>query len=154
MEQKQAGCLDSACGHQFTSSIQSNFSWIECPQCGSKAHLLQNNHLEYMRSLQEGWDGYGGMPPSEETIQRAELFLSNIGQFQPQKIKPSCAGGKSFGAVCMTWRAGQRRAYLEMYDHGGDGLLLAIDGKCHAEDVTGKTPQQVVAIVQCYLYGH
>lgn len=151
-----AACSDPACALQFWTHKKLRFNWDECPKCGAKAYIKgAEQRLREMRSLKKNWDSYDGCPPSKETILRAEKLLSEFGEYRPEKVTPSCAGGSRFGAICFTWKGSyDRRVYLELHDSGNDYILLT-DGSNDpsSEYVTGRTPQNIMLIVQNYLHG-
>lgn len=112
--------------------------------------------INYMRQLQPNWDSYGAVPPSENTIQRAERRLSEFKGYKPSRICPSCAGGKQFGAIGFTWKHAESglRAYLELYDDNSDYLLMS-DGwsEPYTEEVTCSSSTQIVKMVQSFFHG-
>lgn len=151
-----AACSDPACAFQFWTHKKFSSNWDECPKCGAKAYIKANEQrLREMRFLKKNWDSYNGCPPSEKTISRAERLLSEFGEFRPEKVTPTCTGGSRFGAICFTWQGSyDRRVCLELYDHGKDYIFLMDGcGDPSSECVTGRTPQNIMLIIQNYLHG-
>jgi hypothetical protein len=111
--------------------------------------------LDWMRGLEVGWNGYDGLPPKEETIQRAEVYLSQFCEtYRPYRIAPSQGGGKYHGAICFTWHGTEnRRAYLEFYDDD-DRVYLLLSAPPHdPTTLSYNNDQTVIGVIQSFLQG-
>lgn len=111
--------------------------------------------LDRMRTLKEGWNGYDGLPPSENTIHRAEKYLKNICKsYRPDRVAPSQAGGNLYGSIGFTWRGTDgRRAYLEFYDDRDICLLLSSNNYIHSICHLSDTDQSTIQIMQSFMHG-
>lgn len=143
-------CSDPAC-HQILAT-----SSCECPRCGGKVQKMSlEQRLEHMRTLEDGWNGYDGVPPGEDTIRRAEAYLSHFcGMYRPARVAPSQAGGSHYGSICMTWRGSHdRRAYMEFYDGGGVDLMLSSPFNCQVLTYMSEHDGGAIQIIQSFLHG-
>ena len=78
--------------------------------------------VEGFLGLQIGWNGYGASPPSPKA---ASLALSALGALHgtlaaPDRLAPSAVGG-----VGITYRRGNRKAYVECCNSGQIVLLVS-----------------------------
>jgi len=72
--------------------------------------------------LQEGWNGYAASPPNVKAVCSASTAFIVLQALQrlPDRLAPSAVGG-----VGITYRNGNRKAYLECYNTGQVVLLLS-----------------------------
>ena len=61
--------------------------------------------------LETGWNGSNAEAPSALAITTAEQFLNSCPNWPPARIEPSAMGG-----VGITYRTGERRVYVEVYN--------------------------------------
>lgn len=80
--------------------------------------------LDSMHELVEGWNGYSAPAPDQMALNYAYAFVSVLGEegIEPDRVAPSVIGG-----VGITFRCGNRKAYLEIMN-GGIAHLALIHG--------------------------
>jgi hypothetical protein len=86
--------------------------------------------LESFSQLATGWDGYSARRPEKVAILSAKLFLSQLTDSDrvPDRVKPSVIGG-----IGVTFRANQRKCYVEFYNNG---TVYALFSDGHGEPDT------------------
>ena len=76
--------------------------------------------LDSLTRLKDGWNGNAAPAPSDLAIDNARRFCSWA--LDPHRIAPSAVGG-----VSLTYKRGDRRAYVE-FDNDGAACVLYDDG--------------------------
>jgi hypothetical protein len=83
--------------------------------------------IEWMRTLQKGWNSYKADPPSKEALALAVQMLEIMPE--ADRVEPSAMGG-----VGITYRNLRRKAYVETYNTGkckmavllADGIVMNV----------------------------
>lgn len=71
--------------------------------------------LDSFKSLTKGWNGYAAPAPSHAAIKTARILIRTLRESDrtPSRLKPSVVGGVGF-----TFRRGERKVYVEVYNNG------------------------------------
>jgi len=85
--------------------------------------------LDSFAQLEHGWNSYSAPPPSSTARRNARAFLEVL---RAAETKPNRVSASAVGGVGMTFRLGERKAYVEFLN-GGRVYLLFSDGVADSE---------------------
>jgi hypothetical protein len=82
------------------------------------------DELKDLRELEEDWDGYGGLPPSRESVATVAIIIEWLDRFASFEVPE--IGPHSNGTIGLTWEAPGREAYLEVGKTRYTGYLSGV----------------------------
>jgi hypothetical protein len=115
--------------HYVCSAFQNPIAghYISIPQVAitpmaNSLRLESIGRIDSIKTLKDGWDGYGGYAPSKDVCEYAKSLINLLGRYFPSLDSPEIAP-TSNGTVLLTWEAQNADAALEIGDSVFSGYI-------------------------------